>query len=312
RVLQTPEAADTPARAARTRFNLKIQEGCDFSCAYCIVPRLRGPSRSLPAEAARAALARAVAAGFKEIVLTGTHIGQYRDGDNGVGIAALLEELLECPGDFRIRLSSLDARDISGRLLRLIGTHPKLCPHLHVSVQSLCGDVLRRMHRKLDVDRLTQDLSGFRLSYPRAGLGGDFIVGFPGESERQFERTLRAVDCIGFTYGHVFRFSPRPQTAAENFPGAVSGPEKDRRSRAVRRTLARSREAFLKGCIGTVERIVVERAHPAEGMAANYVRVRCPAELPHNHWCAMTITGYDPSLLFCIGQPAPNRKADLP
>jgi threonylcarbamoyladenosine tRNA methylthiotransferase MtaB len=281
-----------PGAPGRTRFFLKIQEGCNFRCAYCVVPLVRGPSASVPFDALRSIFIRAVDAGYKEIVLTGTHIGQYSDKERG-GFENLVENLAGISGDFRIRLSSLDPRDLSDSLIEMVGSHPRLCRHLHLSVQSLCPAVLEKMGRPVaEHDRFAGRLASFRKRFPLAGLGGDFIVGFPQETEEQFEETCRAVAQCGFTFGHVFRYSKRPGTPAASLPRQVDGKEKNARSARLRGLLGERRCLFVKSAAGTVQRIVVEIKTPASGLASNYLRVEVPGHTaPVNTWLNVMATG---------------------
>ncbi|MFW6244825.1 MAG: tRNA (N(6)-L-threonylcarbamoyladenosine(37)-C(2))-methylthiotransferase MtaB, partial [Fibrobacterota bacterium] len=225
----------------RTRFPLKIQEGCDFQCAYCIVPSLRGRSRSAPLGKLLRVFRRAVESGCKEIVITGTHIGQYRNPEKDENLDKLLNAFLEIPGDFRIRLSSLDPRDLTDNLLELVGEEDRVCSHLHVSVQSFSPNVLASMKRPYrQIDDLARRLERFRQKHPYAGLGADFIVGFPGETDEMFQTTLNRVKEIGFTYGHVFRFSRRPGTLAAAYPDQVPERVKSERSEMLRNELSKN------------------------------------------------------------------------
>ena len=278
----------------RTRFSIKVQEGCDFRCAYCIVPLLRGPSRSAPLAEVHTACLKAIDAGFKEIVLTGTHIGQYRDA--GGGLPSLIESILSRPGDYRVRLSSLDPRDVSAALVDLVATHPRLCRHLHVSVQSLSQKVLESMGRgALDIRRTAEMIRDARRKFPDLGIGGDFIVGFPGETDASFEETMGSVEKIGFSYGHVFRYSKRPMTAAAEFPGQIDDKEKKRRSGRLRALLDACRLAFIGRCTSSVQRIVVETEEPVCGVSSNYLHIiAAGVKVPRNSWCSVMITGMDP------------------
>jgi threonylcarbamoyladenosine tRNA methylthiotransferase MtaB len=288
-LVNTPAAPGAPGR---TRFFLKIQEGCNFRCAYCVVPLVRGPSASVPFDRILTVFTKAVKAGYKEIVLTGTHIGQYSGGAH-LGFEALVEKLANVSGDFRIRLSSLDPRDLSDSLMELIGSHPHLCRHLHVSVQSLSPAVLKNMGRPLvEHDRFIGRLASFRKRFPLAGLGGDFIVGFPQETEEQFEETCTAVAQCGFTFGHVFRYSRRPGTHAASMPQQVDGKEKNSRSGRLREILDARHFLFVKSTEGAVQRIVVETKTPAAGLASNYLRVEVPGcSAPVNSWLNVMVTG---------------------
>ena len=161
-------------------------------------------------------------AGSKEIVLTGTHIGQFAK-EQSASLLELLKEIVSFDGDFRVRLSSLDPRDLSDEILQLVGNNSKICDHLHISVQSFSENVLRAMDRPYsDVERLVSRLSAFRRSFPSAGLGADFIVGFPGETDKDFELTMERVSMVGFSYAHIFRFSARPGTSAISLPEQIS------------------------------------------------------------------------------------------
>ena len=294
-VLTLPQALTGPAASGRTRFSVKIQEGCNFACAYCIVPRLRGPSRCAPEEKIVDSCRAAIEVGYKELVLTGTHIGQFRRGagEPSGGLVALVERLAALRGDFRLRLSSLDPRELPDDLLARIGEGGVLCDHLHVSLQSLCGEVLRGMARAYeDLDALIGKLAAFRARYPFAGLGADFIVGFPGETDAHFETTLRHAERIGFSYGHVFRFSRRPGTAAAVMDGQVPESLKTERSARLRAVIARSRELFVKSQCGRTRRIIAEQEAPVRGVAANYLSVEIPARrVPHNSWCEVVLDG---------------------
>ena len=288
--LPVPPAPEPPGVGGRSRYFLKIQEGCDRRCAYCIVPFLRGPSRSAAAADIERSLRAALDAGYKEIVLTGTHIGHYRDAD-AAGLLPLVERLLGVDGDFRLRLSSLDGEEPSGRFLTLIGEGGKLCDHLHVSLQSLSEPVLRSMNRPCSgLAALVGRLSSFRERYPTAGLGADFIVGFPGEAEAQFEETLANAGKIGFSYAHIFRYSSRPGTAAAGMRGLeVPEAEKQIRADRLRAVIAKSAREFGALQVGAVRRIITE-GDCAKGITANYLRVDLPgiSALP-NSWLDVII-----------------------
>jgi threonylcarbamoyladenosine tRNA methylthiotransferase MtaB len=299
------DAGPCSAFSGRTRFFLKIQEGCGFRCSYCVVPFVRGPSTSAPFAQVKAACAAAVKAGFKEIVLTGTHIGQYQDGQQTT-LTDLVAALAGADGDLRIRLSSLDPRDLSDRLLEMVATHPKLCRHLHVSVQSLSAAVLKAMNRPFsDLDGFIHRLSAFRTRYPRVGLGGDFIVGFPSETGEHFDDTCAAVSAVGFSYGHVFRYSRRPGTAAASLSGQVDGTEKNGRSARLRTILDKCNKAFIEGEKGSVHTLLVENEEPASGLASNYLRMEVPGcAAPKNTWLDVVITGIDPGSGRCVAAAA--------
>jgi threonylcarbamoyladenosine tRNA methylthiotransferase MtaB len=269
------------------------------------VPLLRGSSRSASLTGIHDVCRRAVESGFKEIVLTGTHIGQYRDATEG-GLWALLEKITGISGDYRIRLSSLDPRDLSGALIRLAATHPRVCDHLHVSVQSLSQKVLDRMNRSAtDSGSIVELLAKARADFPRMGIGADFIAGFPGETEAQFEETVDNVRKIGFSYGHVFRYSRRPFTPAASFPDHLDEKEKTRRSARLRAVIDECRSDFIRGCEGSVQRIIAETEEPVTGYSSNYLRLEARGALcKRNDWCAAVVDAYDPGIGRCIASVA--------
>jgi threonylcarbamoyladenosine tRNA methylthiotransferase MtaB len=275
----------------RTRFPVKIQEGCDFRCSYCIVPSLRGPSRSAPVSAVVEACTRAVEAGYKELVLTGTHIGQYRN--QGVDLFSLAGRLAGIPGDFRIRFSSLDPRDCTAPLLDLIGAGGRFCSHVHVSLQSCSAPVLDAMQRPADVTLECVDrLAAFRMRFPAAGIGADIITGFPGETDAQFDETCRHLERIGLTYVHTFRFSPRPGTPAAIMRGKVPEAQKAKRGARVRAIAAAGAGVFLERIRSTPQRIIVETRHPVRGITSNFIHVEIPeCSLDRNSWLDVLVTG---------------------
>jgi threonylcarbamoyladenosine tRNA methylthiotransferase MtaB len=307
-LLSVSGPATAPCESTRTRFFLKIQEGCDFACAYCIVPLVRGRSKSAGLDEVETAFRKAIALGYKEIVITGTHIGQYGN-DGGPVTANLFDVVRRCAsldGDFRIRLSSLDPRDLSEPFLEMIGGNPRVCRHCHVSVQSLCAPVLSAMNRPInEYDAFINRLASFRRRFPQVGLGGDFIVGFPGETAEMFDETLGRVSSIGFSYGHVFRYSRRPGTRAAAMDGQIDEKEKNRRSRRMRTVLDAGHGSFVSNAMKAVQRVLVETEGPPGGLASNYLRLDIPGcAAPKNTWLDAVITGTDPETGHCVAAPA--------
>ena len=288
----------------RTRFSVKIQEGCNFHCAYCIVPQLRGPSRSARTTAVVDVCREAILAGYKELVLTGTHIGQFDDRAHG-GLPELLDRLAAIEGDYRIRLSSLDPRDCTDGLLSRIGAVDKICDHVHVSLQSLSPEVLTAMRRPVETTIACLDrLIGFRNSHPLAGIGADIITGFPGETDAHFEETRVACDKIGLSYAHVFRYSPRPGTAAVSIKPVVPEVVKKQRSLVLRNMIQRSRRQFLKKVEPIAQRIIVESILPVRGLTSNYIHVELPGEdAVCNTWMDVTIRSTMQPGRTCPAQP---------
>ena len=290
-----------PEQDLRTRFHLKIQEGCDYRCSFCIVPVLRGPSRSVPANEIKRICKQALDAGCKEIVLTGTHIGQYADGKDYT-LVQLIDDIVCYNHDFRLRLSSLDPRDCTDEILQRIGDEERICAHIHLSVQSFSPEVLEGMNRRYrDYDMLIERLDSFRKKWPHAAIGGDFIVGFPGETESMFETTLHMVRNLGFSYGHVFRYSRRPHTVASERGGQISEKEKTERSDRLRECLVELRCKFIENQIDKVtHRIIVEQQNPAKGVTSNYIRVVVPQTFAkRNTWQEVRLKKYIPAENVC-------------
>jgi len=206
----------------RSRAFLKIQEGCRLACSYCVIPRVRGASRSVPArrvlEAARALVRR----GYREIVLTGVNTGDYgRDLEPRSDLATLLRELLACCGPNRIRLNSLEPLTVTDEIVEMIAREPRLAKHLQVPLQSGADPVLQRMRRNYRTAAYLERLQALRAASPQIGLGADVIVGFPGESEREFATTFDFISASPLNYLHVFSWSPRPGTPASDLPHRV-------------------------------------------------------------------------------------------
>jgi threonylcarbamoyladenosine tRNA methylthiotransferase MtaB len=272
----------TLAQAARTRGFLKVQDGCDCHCAYCIIPTVRGPARSRPASAVLAEAAERVGAGQPELVMTGISVGDYRDPERGLELGELMMAVARVPGVERVRLSSVEVIHVKDTLLQALATEPKVCPHLHVPMQSGDDDVLRAMGRHYTSAEYLAHIDRVRAS--AAARGGinvttDVIVGFPTEDEAAFERTLTAVDAAGITRVHVFPYSPRPGTVAADLGDRVDPAEKKRRSQVLRgRSELRSR-LHRAARVGGPERVLIDKVaeRQCSGYTADYTRCYLPA-----------------------------------
>jgi len=258
-----------PPGVRRSRYVLKVQDGCDNRCTFCIVWQTRGRSisRVLPYLEARA---RAAArAGYREIVLTGIDLGSYRGG-----LAPLVERLLAAAAPARIRLSSIDPSHVDAELARLLD-HPRLCPHLHLPLQSGSDAVLARMRRRYDLARFEAAVAAVRAVRPDLALTGDMMVGFPGESESDFERTLEAVERAGFSGLHVFRYSARPRTAAARYTDWVPLPVARRRSAELIELGHRLKHAYEAGYRGKALQVIWDRTVGGRirGVSENYIQV---------------------------------------
>lgn len=271
--------ADDAIRRLHTRVSIRVQTGCDEHCAFCIIPRTRGPLRSRPADEIIAEVRRRVADGVREVVLTGVHLGKYgADLDGGPDLAQLLRRLLaEIPELERVRLSSILPRQLTDELIGLVASDRRLCRHLHVPLQSGSDRILRRMGRSYDVATFLDRVETARRAVPGLGLSTDVIVGFPGETETDFAATLEVVEQAQFSKLHVFRYSPRPGTrSAETMPDDVPAEVKRDRARRLIALGETLRQRFHASLLGSQLEVVVERvAAPGwvEGTADNYVRV---------------------------------------
>jgi threonylcarbamoyladenosine tRNA methylthiotransferase MtaB len=251
------------ARLERTRAFVKIQDGCSFSCAFCVIPLVRGATRSRRADAVLAEIGRRAAQGHREIVLTGVNLGCFRDREAGYSLPRLVREAGAVPGVGRLRLSSIEVNHLSDELVAALRETPAASLHLHVPLQSGDDGVLRTMGRRYTAAQYLAKLEPLR----DFNLTADVIVGFPGEDEAAFERTLDLVERAGITKVHVFPYSPRPGTAtaaADTVPAEVKK-ERSARLRAVSDELCRRRWASK---LGTEDSVLVDR--PGRGYGDDY------------------------------------------
>lgn len=258
--------------ALRTRAFIKVQDGCDGSCAYCIVPLVRGEEHSLPVSQVVAEVRRRVANEAKEIVLTGTDIGLYNDG--GTDLKGLLERILAGSAAIRMRLSSLQPRDISAEFI-LLWRDDRLCPHFHLSLQSGSDGVLRRMKRRYSTAEYQRAVTLIREQLPESAITTDIIVGFPGETEEEFSRSYDFCRRMEFAHIHVFAYSPREGTEAAEMLDQVSAEIKKERSRRMLALAGESTESFNRRFLGSIRPVLWEQ--PAgdvwSGLSDNYIRV---------------------------------------
>lgn len=274
----------------RTRAFCKIQDGCDNQCSYCIVTIARGPQQSEPPERILADVRGLVAAGYQEIALTGVHIGAYgRDafGDRPAGgwdLARLVREILERTAVPRLRLSSIEPWDLSEALLAL-WPHPRLCPHLHLPLQSGCDATLQRMARRYTSDTFRQRVMAFRQRVPDGSVTSDVIVGFPGESDAEFAQSLAFIREIGFARLHVFRYSSRPGTAAAGFSDQIPPQVASARSQTMRDAGAAMAQVYHRRLLGRVVPVLFESRVRGRwlGLTDTYVRATAASDLDlHN------------------------------
>ncbi len=270
----TFHALDIERFRGYTRAFLKIQDGCDSHCAYCAVPDARGPSRSRPYEDVLTQARRLADAGYRELVLTGVHIGAYAP-DDGMRLANLLDGLTNVTGVERVRLGSIEPVQLTAELANVIVDNPAVCRHLHVPLQSGSDNVLARMGRGYSAAEYAASVERVAGRIERLGLGADVMVGFPGETETDFAATVELIEQLPFSYLHVFSFSPRAGTAAADMPDEVDGLEKKRRSELLRALGQRKSLAFRNSLAGEeLEVLVLDRAVDdgrLNGLASEYV-----------------------------------------
>jgi len=282
-IWQAAEFEELPllAQETRTRATLKIQEGCNQFCTYCIIPYARGPVRSRKPENALAEARQLVAAGFREIVLTGIHTGSYgQDLAGGWDLARLLRELAAIPGLRRLRLSSIEPMEFSPDLIAAIFALPVVCPHLHIPLQSGSDAVLGRMQRPYSLSAYLDLLAELRRRDPEVAVTTDVIVGFPGETAGEHADSLDFVQGCGFAGIHVFPYSRRRGTPAADYPGQVPNKVKEERTREMLAAARASKRAYAQKFLGRELEVLIERIDErgmAFGHTANYLEVRVPA-----------------------------------
>ena len=271
-------AAGTPGQAARTRGFVKIQDGCDCHCAYCIIPTVRGEARSRPAGAVLEEARVRVDQGQPEMVMTGISVGDYRDPERGLELGELMVAVAQVPGVERVRLSSVEVIHVKDSLLHALASEPKVCPHLHVPMQSGDDEVLSAMGRHYTAGEYQEIVAALRRAVPHVNVTTDVIVGFPTETDGAFQRTLDAVDAAGISRVHTFSYSPRPGTEAERLGDRVPPEEKKRRSRELRgRSEVRSRH-HRAAKLGGPERVLIDKVADTQcsGYTADYTRCYLP------------------------------------
>ncbi len=237
----------------RTRAYLKVEDGCVNFCAYCIIPFLRGPVRSLPPEQAVAEALRLRDGGVKELILTWIELASYQ-----YGLGDLLAALGRAAPDLRLRMGSLEPRVIDEDFCEKLLTVKKLCPHFHLSLQSGCDATLKRMGRRYDTDRFRRSVELLRRAYPGCSVTADLIAGFPGETEAEFAQTLDFLRETQFAHVHIFPYSPRRGTRAVQMPDQVPKAEREERARRAIALCAGAEEAFLAAQRGTVQEVLFE------------------------------------------------------
>lgn len=287
----------------RTRAFLKIEDGCNRFCSYCIIPYARGRVRSKPLEDIKAEVHQLAENGYTEVVLTGINLPAYGQ-DLGLHLCDAVEAACEEPKISRVRLGSLEPEQLTDDVIARLRKQKKLCPQFHLSLQSGCDETLRRMNRHYDAAEYRKIVDALRRAFPNCAITTDIMVGFAGETDEEFEKSLAFAKEISFAKVHVFAYSRRPGTRAYNAPGQVSNAVKEQRShRMIEATLATQRE-FFAAQVGRVEKVLFEQAadeNVYEGYTENYTPVRAASAKPlHGKLLSVRITAtYDD---YCTGE----------
>ncbi|MCF8349926.1 MAG: tRNA (N(6)-L-threonylcarbamoyladenosine(37)-C(2))-methylthiotransferase MtaB [Bacteroidales bacterium] len=258
-----------------TRSLIKIQDGCDNFCTYCIVPKVRGRAVSRPVEDIIENIRQVIDYGYKEIVLTGVNIGRYEYGETD--FESLIEKILEIPGDFRVRISSIEPEGFGEKLFDLFA-HPKLMPHLHLCLQSGSDKILMKMRRLYNISTFRKTIESIRNRYQHFNLTTDIIVGFPGETDEDFQQSVRLAEELNFSHIHTFKYSVRTGTRAARMEDQITEKIKNERSKVIREISLRNKTAFMQSLIGKPQQILVEKIN-AKGMARGYGELYVPLEV---------------------------------
>jgi threonylcarbamoyladenosine tRNA methylthiotransferase MtaB len=286
----TPVFADD-----RTRPTLKVQDGCNARCSFCVIPEVRGGSRSLAPDQVISQVLLLQDSDYREIVLSGINLGGYgRDLNRRITFLGLLERILAETSIPRLRISSIEPMDVTPDLIALVAREPRLARHFHIPLQSGCDRVLRLMNRRYWTDHYAQRVRDIREQIPDCGIGADVMVGFPGETEADHETSLRFIESLPLTYVHVFPYSLRPNTPAASITSQVNGRISHGRGQEVRSVVEKKREEFLAAQVGRTLSVLTlhkqatfhpppAEAHSTLALTSNYLRVALPgARVPGN------------------------------
>jgi threonylcarbamoyladenosine tRNA methylthiotransferase MtaB len=301
----------------RTRPNLKVQDGCNNRCSFCVIPYVRGQSRSLPMARVIAEVRTLVAAGYREVVISGINLGrwgrdlesssqfsvvssQLRPANRDCRLETLILEILAQTSLEKLRISSVEPMDWSDGLIGLVASSSRIAKHAHVPMQSGSDAVLRRMHRKYRPWHYREKILKIRGAMPTAAIGADVMVGFPGETEAEFDETRRMIEELPFTYLHVFTYSARPGTPAAERPGQVPVTEARERNRVLREMVSAKKAVFMRSLVGTtVEAITLQSggADFTEALTENYLKVKLRGQHEANRWMDVNVEGVDGEML---------------
>ena len=271
----------------RTRPTLKIQDGCDARCSFCVIPSVRGQSRSLAPEKVIEQVRQLEEAGYQEVVLSGINLGGYgRDLDRRINFLGLVERILRETSIARLRISSIEPMDVGPPLIRLVASELRMARHFHVPLQSGCDRILRLMNRRYWSKQYAERLLAIHAQIPNAAIGADVMVGFPGETAQDHATSLRFIESLPYTYLHIFPFSARPGTPAATAAGQVNGRVARERSQEIRALISAKRQAYLAAQVGqTLPALTLDEVEEEARVAltTNYLKVALPGlEVPPN------------------------------
>ena len=288
-----------------TRPTLKIQDGCNSRCSFCVIPFVRGKSRSLPPQTVLSEIQRLSDSGFREIVLSGINLGTYgRDLAPQVEFLDLLRRVLDETSVQRLRISSIEPLDVTQDLINFFASSHRIAPHFHMPLQSASDRILAAMHRWYRAEHYSRRVELIRDCLPNAAIGADVITGFPGETDADHAATLDFIAARPFTYLHVFSYSPRPGTKAASLPGQLPSPVIKTRARELRALADSKSVAFRRAQIGRTLRVLTLRRDPSDdadttpALSENYLQVRVPVVLSPNQFVDVTVTHVDEKYLF--------------
>jgi threonylcarbamoyladenosine tRNA methylthiotransferase MtaB len=304
------------AANARTRPNLKIQDGCDNRCSFCVIPYVRGQSRSLPSERVLAELRMLVETGYREVVISGINLGRWgrdlptvnsKSRPSVQSLESLIRLILDETSLEKLRISSVEPMDWSDKLIQLVAGSGRIAKHTHVPMQSGSDAVLRRMHRRYRPWHYQEKILKIRAAMPTAAIGADVMVGFPGETDADFNQTRRLVEELPFTYLHIFRYSARPGTRAAGMREQIPVGLARERNHILREIVSRKKAAFMRSFVGkTLDAITLHSAGPGftEALTDNYLKMKISGSHESNRWIGATVEAVDVDTL--IARRIPN------
>ncbi|MGB0454133.1 MAG: tRNA (N(6)-L-threonylcarbamoyladenosine(37)-C(2))-methylthiotransferase MtaB [Bacteriovoracaceae bacterium] len=277
--------AATTSADSRTRAFLKIQDGCNYVCSFCIIPQARGRSRTIEISEAVNTAKEILSQGYKEIVLTGVNIGEYAS-TSGQKLEELVKRVLDLEGLERLRLSSVEPNTITPELLKVLKDSPKTMDHFHIPLQSASNEILTSMRRKYRIEQYQDIISMVTSKFPNCGIGADVIVGYPGETEKQFQETYDFLSSSPLTHFHVFPFSKRKNTTAARLEDQIQHGLKKERVKALNELGAKKLSDFAKDQVGNFNQVLFEKRNKKglfEGYTTNYLKVQVETDLElHN------------------------------